>query len=86
MAKFDESLVTTQVVAGIDQDTEARVRYDGQYAGIVKKADNSDYFICAVSMERDGQIIQQECDRADSIEQGAKYVGQQFFLMNYPIE
>ena len=86
MAEFDESLVTTEVVAWADPETEVRVRYDGKYAGIVKKDDDGDFFNCAARRERDGQPIDQDCGRADSIKQGAMYVGQQFFVWNYPIK
>ncbi len=84
MVEFDEKLVTTQPVAG--NDTDVDVRYDGEYAGCVKKVEDSAHYECAVSMERDGEKILQACGRADSIEDGAKAVGHQFFRQNYAIE
>ena len=86
MAEFDESLVTTEAVTWNFPENEVAVRYDGQYAGIVKRADDGDYFICDVRMKREGQITHQACGRADSIKDGAKTVGHQFFLWNNPIE
>ena len=84
MAEFDEDLVAFRPVAW--NYTDVSVQYDGQYAGRVKKADDGDYFICDVRMKREGQITHQACGRADSIKDGAKTVGHQFFLWNNPIE
>ena len=80
MAEFDEKLVTHFPVAG--NDTDVSVHYDGEYAGCVKKVEGSAHYECAVSMERDGEKILQACDRADSIEQGALAVGQQWWLQH----
>ncbi len=80
MAEFDEKLVTTQPVAW--NETDVGVHYDGEYAGCVKKVEGSDHYECAVSMERDGEKILQACGNANSIEQGALDVGQQWWLQH----
>ena len=84
MAEFDEKLVTHHPVAG--NEIDVAVYYDGEYAGCVKKVEDSAHYECAVSMERDGEKILEACGRADSIEDGAKAVGHQFFLQNFAIK
>ncbi len=79
MADFDKSQITTKPQSWTD--TDFTVRYKGVYAGVVKKTLEADYYICAVSMERDGEPILKQCGRSDSIEKGAEDVAYQFWLI-----
>ena len=66
-------------------DTDVGVHYDGEYAGCVNKVKDSAHYECAVSIEQDGEKILQACGCANSIEDGAKAVGHQFFLRKHSI-
>ncbi len=79
MAEFDEKLVTQSVAWN---ETDVSVHYDGEYAGCIKKVEGSAHYECAVSMKREGEKILQVCGNADSIEDGAKTVGHQWWLQH----
>ena len=83
MAEFDEKLVTHRPVAWNEAiEADVAVHYGGEYAGCVKKVEGSTHYECAISMERDGEKILQACGNANSIEQGALDVGQQWWLQH----
>ena len=77
--EFSENKITTEAVSWIK--TDVTVRYDGQYAGTVKLQEDGKYQ-CAVSLLKKGVRILQAFGVSDSIENGAKAVGHQFWLSN----
>jgi hypothetical protein len=69
MAEFDETKLQVDRVPW--SETNVAVRYDGHYCGAVQKVSEGEYS-CAVSMERDGEMILQAFGRSSSIETGAR--------------
>lgn len=75
---FREALVTYEPVTW--SELFFAVRYDGNYAGFIMKANHATNFICAVDMERDGKRVLHEIGRTTSIPKGARDVAYQWWL------
>jgi len=75
---FQEALVTYEPLAWSELDFA--VRYNGDYAGCVKKADHATNFICTVAMDRDGKRVLHAIGRSSSIPKGARDVAYQWWL------
>ena len=75
---FDDALVTYEQIAWLEVDFA--VRYGGEYAGCVRKADHASDFICAVDVARDGKRVLEAISRTASLAAGARAVAYQWWL------
>jgi hypothetical protein len=76
--EFHEALVTYESLAWSELDF--LVRYDGGYAGWLKKTDHATNFICTVNVERDGKRVLHVIGRSSSIPKGARAVAYHWWL------
>ena len=75
--EFDKSKITTEPAPW--NETDVRVRYDGEYAGVVQLEEPGLYG-CAVNVQRKGHQMLQAIGQSSTLEQGAEDVAYQWWL------